>query len=111
MVPGVPGIPTVASVATVYGTVLAGALSSWLVLAVAFRVFGIRPAQALLWTAAAAVGAYYWFTPAAIVEAWGLPPLWLAVLRSAALLLVGAWIWRALVTSTETPLVPVRLER
>jgi hypothetical protein len=98
------------ALARVYGTVLLGAALSWATFATALVTASIRPARALATAAAAAVGVYYWVTPAAIVDAWALNPIWLPVMRAATLLLVGVWSWRALVEPRKIPLAPVRLE-
>lgn len=105
-----PDTSALSAAASVYGAVAAGAVLSWLLLASAFAALGVRPARALLWSAAAAVSAYYWFTPAAVVRAWALDAAWLPFLRACAFLLVGTWTWRALLHSNDKPLVPVRLE-
>ena len=105
------GASALSGAAGIYAVVALGACASWLMLGALFTLFDVRPARALLWAAAAAVCAYYWFTPAAIVRAWALDPAWLPFLRISAFLLVGTWTWRALVQSNDNPLVPVRLER
>lgn len=118
---GASALPTVvspSSVAVAQQAILAaylapavGAAVSWIGFAGLCSVLDVRPTRALVWTAALAVGAYYWFTPAAIVQAWTLDPSWLPAIRVSALLLVGVWMWRALIRPGETTLVPVRLDR
>ena len=84
-----------------YVTVAFAATVSWLLLASSARVFHVRPASGLLWTAVLSVGLYYWFTPAAVAEAYGLPG-WLSVaLTGVALALVAYWAWRSLVADSK----------
>jgi nitrite reductase (NADH) large subunit len=107
-----PGFVTAYSVAppllavdglAVYAALVGGAAASWAFLALFFTALSTRPARALVAAAALAVGAYYWFTPPAVVEAWSLHESWTAVFRLATLALVAVWTIRSLRRDPRRP--------
>ena len=90
------GTATLGEVMAVYGIVGATTLLSFLVFAAGYLISGLHPSKALVWSAGAAAGAYYWLTPGAVAVAWGLDPTAERALRLAALTLVVVWFTRAI---------------
>jgi hypothetical protein len=80
-------------VALVIGTAIA---VSVVTITAVVRLFRIPATLALPVLGALAVGLYYWFSGPAIAAAWHLPAATSWSIRAAALLLVGAWLLRAL---------------
>ena len=85
-----------ATAGSVYSAVAAGSVVSLLVLGTGFALAGVEATTGLLLCAGAAAGLYYWFTPGAIAAVLGLPPLVAYSMRTVALFLVGAWLFKAL---------------
>jgi nitrite reductase (NADH) large subunit len=79
-----------------YVTMAGGAGLSWVLLGAVFTLRSSPPSRALLFSAALAVGLYYWFTPAAVARAWSLPEPSVVFLRAALLGLVAVWTARSL---------------
>ncbi len=79
-----------------YGATAGCAVLGWALLAATFRLTGSSSARALVWAASLAAALFYWFVPASIGSAWGLPTAWVWILRAGALGLVGVWSVRGL---------------
>lgn len=100
---------TMGSALSVYGTVLVGAVASWLVLVVAFRWVRVSSTHALVMCAGLAAGLYYWWTPMTIADEFGLqaPFLWSA--RAVSMGIVTVWLLSAL-TADRRRVTPGRSE-
>ena len=90
----VPGLPA-DSAFGVYATIALFGGVSWAGLAAVFTLGRPAPPNALFWTAGLSASLYYWFTPAAISEAFGLPPLAAPLMRGVAFALIALWVLRA----------------
>jgi hypothetical protein len=80
----------------VYGHVLLYAGVSYGLTAVLVRLTNAATARVLPVLAALAAGLYYWFTAPTLAAALGLMTPSPDLLRGAALLLIGIWLWKAL---------------
>ena len=67
------------------------------------RMLKVRAVVVLPVLAAAAVGLYYWFAAPQVASTLGVVGAGTVVIRSAALVLVGVWLWRALRQVRRTP--------
>ena len=88
-----------ASAGAVYVTVAVTSALSYGVAHLLVRATRLGSAAALRILGALAFGLYYWFAAATVSHHLGLPRLAPSVIRSAALLLLLAWLWK----SAETP--------
>jgi hypothetical protein len=79
----------------VYGSILAGMLTSYAVFALLAVVGGVAREPLILGAAALAISLYYWMGAPAITTAWDLPSSFTAGVRVLALSLVGVWLWKA----------------
>jgi len=86
----------VATAPTVYAIVLGGAAVSLVLVALVVATFDLTPKRTIPILGAVAVGLYYWFAVSGLTETLGLPTGSQFVLRTAALVLVGTWLFRAL---------------
>lgn len=86
-----PGDPMSAYAVTAFCSAL-----SWIVLSSLFQLGNVSAATGLIWCAAIAAGLYYWYTPASIASAFGLPVGIVWALRITLLSLVGVWLMRGL---------------
>jgi hypothetical protein len=80
----------------VYGTVLASAGVSWSLTQAIVLIFGIGSATALRGLALLSLGLYYWFAADTVTTHLALPDWTPATIRTAAFLLLGWWLVRAL---------------
>jgi len=81
---------------SVYLNVALWAGGSYIVVAVFVRLFKVRAAISLSVLAATSVGLYYWFSAPIIAATLGIVAVGTVVIQSAALALVGVWLWRAI---------------
>ena len=104
----VPGTPVVAPAPggpiVSFGWILVAGLLSWTVLSACFAVLRRPVEESLLWTAAIAITAYYWFTPVSVAETFGMPPWAVSLMRAATLTLVATWAYRALLSPNRVRL-------
>ena len=87
-------VPDVAwsEVLTVIGAIAIGGAVSWTCLAALFAALRISGIDAMVWTAAIAIGTYYWFAAESSVGAFQGPD-WLAwLLRAALLAVIATWL-------------------
>lgn len=91
---------------SIYLHVALWAGGSYLVTVLLVRVLNVRAALVLPVLAATAVGLYYWFVAPQTAATLGGGGIGAVVLRSAALVLVGVWLWRAVHRARRTPEAP-----
>ena len=77
--------------ASVYGFTVLCAVGSWIVLTVIFLAGRVSRETALVVCGGFAVGLYYWYTPLAIADQFGLPGAFVWTIRISMLGLVGTW--------------------
>jgi len=92
----------IGSAGRVYLVVFAAAAASWCLSASMVTLLGIASRSVLPVLAAAAVALYYWFTWDVIAASLSLPAA-AGVLKAVTLVLIGAWLWRALVRARTRP--------
>jgi hypothetical protein len=92
---------------SIYLNVALWAGGSYLVVAVLVWLLKIRAAVVLPVLAAASIMLYYWFAAPTVAETLAIAPVGTLAIQSAAFVLIGAWLWRAMrgvqPLSNETP--------
>ena len=81
---------------SVYLTVFFWAVISYFLVVLLVLVFKIEAKQLFPVLAASAIGCYYWLAAPGMADTWGGNTVTMAFIRSAALLLVCVWLFRAL---------------
>ena len=81
---------------SIYLNVALWAGGSYLVVALIVWLLKVRAAVVLPVLAAASIMLYYWFAAPAVAEMLAIAPLGAVVIQSAAFVLTGAWLWRAM---------------
>lgn len=94
---------SLAAAGSIYLHVAMWAGGSYLVTVLLVRMLKVRAVVVLPVLAAAAVGLYYWFAAPQVASTLGVVSAGTVVIRSAALVLVGVWLWRALRQVRRTP--------
>jgi hypothetical protein len=79
----------------VYLTVAAAAAASYLLVVTVVRGLNLGATLAIRLLAALAIGLYYWFAAPVVSGHLALPDWTPAIIRTAALVLIGVWLWRA----------------